>query len=162
MTDTPIKLRPADLDDARIRAMLATHAERALSNARCRVGHALDLDALRGRQIEVLSLWRGGEPIAVGALRALDVSHGELKSMFVADAARGQGIGGRLLDHLVDAARRRGMKRLSLETGTSSYFDAARRLYMKRGFERCEAFADLPPHPDSVFLTRKIRGSNER
>jgi len=156
MTETPIEIRPADLDDARIRALLATHAERALSNARCRVGHALDLDALRVPQIEVISLWRDGEPIAVGALRVLDASHGELKSMFVADAARGQGIGVRLLDHLVDAARGRGMKRLSLETGTSAYFDAARRLYAGRGFERCEAFADLPPHPDSVFLSRSI------
>jgi len=43
-----------------------------------------------------------------------------------------------------------------METGASTYFDAARALYASHEFQVCEAFADLPPHPDSVFMTREI------
>ncbi|MBY6204986.1 GNAT family N-acetyltransferase [Halomonas denitrificans] len=161
MTDSAVQgsaleSREADLDDPRVQRLLETHTLRALANARCREGHALDLDALRQPSIEVRVLLLDGEPVAVGALRTLDATHGELKSMFVADEARGQGVGRALLDHLVDVARGKGMTRLSLETGTSDYFDAARALYARNGFETCEPFADLPPHDDSVFMTRAI------
>ncbi len=160
MIELALTFCEADLADPRIQHLLATHTERALSNARCRQGHALDLDALRGPDIDVRSIWRDGKPIAVGALRAIampgNATHGELKSMFVADEARGQGVGEALLDHLVEVAREKGMTRLSLETGVSGYFDAARALYARNGFEVCDAFADLPPHDDSVFMTRTI------
>jgi putative acetyltransferase len=104
----------------------------------------------------VIALWRGGEPVAVGALRALSSEHGELKSMFVADDARGQGVGKRLLDELVKRAQTRGMARLSLETGRSEYFEPARRLYERAGFQPCVPFGGLPAHPDSVFMQRAI------
>jgi putative acetyltransferase len=146
----------ADLNDPAIQHLFITHTQCALSNARCREGHALDLDALRQPNIDVRVILLDGKPVAVGALRAIDATHGELKSMFVADEVRGQGIGRRLLDHLINHARAKGMTHLSLETGASDYFDAARALYARHGFEICEAFADLPPHDDSVFMTRAI------
>ncbi len=154
--DRSLEVRPADLDHPGIAALLATHTRRARGAARCRPGHALGTDALRDPAIEVWSLWRNDAPVAVGAIRRLSGEHGELKSMFVADGERGNGIGRVLLAHLIDAAKRRGMTRLSLETGTSEYFDAARRLYGRQGFEACEAFADLPAHSDSVFMARLI------
>lgn len=151
-----MEISRAGLSDPRIQQLLATHTQRALRNARCRKGHALGLEALRGPDMHVRSIWKAGEPIAVGALRRLDNAHGELKSMFVADAVRGQGVGQRLLDHLIEFARERGMTRLSLETGTADYFHAAQMLYARNHFMTCEAFADLPPHEDSVFMTREI------
>jgi len=156
MEPSQLEFQPADLDDPRVGALLSTHAERALAGTHCREGHALSVDALRDPAIEVWSIWRDDAPVAVGALRRIDSAHCELKSMFVADPARGLGVGRRLLDALVATARDHGMTRLSLETGASDYFDAARRLYAKHGFEICEAFADLPPHPDSVFMSREI------
>ena len=156
MPASDAEFRIADLGNAKIRSLLATHTERALANARCREGHALDLTALQSPDIEVWSLWLEGVPAAVGALRRIDSVHGELKSMFVADSARGRGLGRELLDQLIERARQCGMKRLSLETGGSNYFDAARRLYARSGFVVCDAFGDLPPHKDSVFMTRTI------
>ncbi|MEM7053158.1 MAG: GNAT family N-acetyltransferase [Pseudomonadota bacterium] len=156
MAASNAEFRIADLSDAQIRNLLATHTERALANARCREGHALDLKALQAADIEVWSVWVKGVPVAVGALRRIDPTHGELKSMFVADRVRGCGLGQALLDHLIHTAQQRGMIRLSLETGGSSYFNAARRLYAGNGFTICDAFADLQPHKDSVFMTRKI------
>ena len=151
--DAGSEFRIANLDDPRIVNLLATHARLALSGARCRQGHALDVQALRDPEIEVWSLWLDDGPVAVGAIRRLSPGHGELKSMFVIDAARGKGLGRVLLERLIEVAQRRNMKRLSLETGASDYFEAARRLYASHGFEVCAAFADLPPHPDSVFMT---------
>ena len=156
MDKSELDMRIADLEDSRIVELLSTHARLALSGARCRQGHALEAEALRDPGIQVWSIWRDKTPVAVGAIRQLSSSHGELKSMFVADSARGEGIGRVLLDQLIEVARDCRMKRLSLETGASGYFDAARRLYRNNGFEVCEAFADLPPHPDSVFMTRVI------
>jgi len=156
MAESSLNFVEADLTDPRVQQLLQTHTQRALANARCRQGHALDLGALRQPDIDVLAILREDEPIAVGALRAINATHGELKSMFVADAARGQGVGRALLNHLVDHAGAKGMTRLSLETGASSYFDAARALYARNGFEVCEPFADLPPHDDSVFMKRTI------
>ncbi len=146
----------ADLDDPQIQALLALHTERALANARCRVGHALDLSALKANAIEVWGISLNGQVMAVGALRKLDATHGELKSMFVADDYRGQGLGRQLLAGLIERARELGLSRLSLETGASDYFEAARALYANTGFKPCAAFADLQPHSDSVFMTRAI------
>ena len=156
MQDLQLEIRPADLDDSRVVELLDTHAERALAGARCRDGHALDVGALRHADIEVWAIWRGGAPVAFGALRRIDRHHGELKSMFVADSARGCGLGRMVLEALIERARAKGMTRLSLETGASAYFGAARRLYLRHGFRIGEAFADLPPHDDSVFMSRSI------
>lgn len=156
MNEHRVEIRLADLDDANIADLLTTHATRALGNARCRAGHALDIEALRDPSIEVWSIWQDDRAVAVGSIRRLSADHGELKSMFVADTARGHGLGQALLEHLVEVSRGHGMTRLSLETGASDYFDAARRLYAGNGFEVCDAFADLPSHPDSIFMTRSI------
>ena len=52
--------------------------------------------------------------------------------------------------------------RLSLETGTMSYFEPARRLYRKIGFRECEAFIGYKPDPNSTFFTLEIQVSDKR
>lgn len=49
-------------------------------------------------------------------------------------------------------------ERLSLETGSQAAFVPARRLYESFGFEPCGPFADYAVDPNSVFLTRRLRG----
>jgi len=55
-----------------------------------------------------------------------------LRSLVVAPAARGRGLGGRLVDRLAAAARRRGARRFYLLTTTAETF------FAHRGFERIE------------------------
>src|SRR6476661_943511 len=55
-----------------------------------------------------------GIPLGCGAVRQLDQATAELKRMYVAPAARGQGIGRALLDQLEQEARRLGIRRLVL------------------------------------------------
>ena len=77
-------------------------------------------------------------------------SEGYVSDLFVADAARGQGIGTRLLEEVESEARRRGCKRLMLLNGRESEC-YRREFYTKRGWiERREIanFTFLPSGPE--------------
>ena len=104
--------------------------------------HALDLDGLLDPSVSFFSCRSQGELLAVGALKLLSPDLAEVKSMHVAESARGQGISRVVLAHLLDVARLRGVQRVSLETGSQPEFAAARGLYLSAGFEPCvELFA---------------------
>ena len=57
------------------------------------------------------------------------------------------------MEKLLETARERGYRRLSLETGSGGPFEAAHRLFVKFGFEFCGPFADYGPDPFSRFMT---------
>ena len=118
--------------------------------------HALNLDKLRQPEVTFWSVWHANELLGCGALKELDAQHGEIKSMRTAKAALRQGVASRLLEHIMAEARRRGYRRLSLETGAMKYFEPAHRLYAKFGFTRCAPFADYWEDPNSVFMTREL------
>src|SRR3546814_13362828 len=84
----------------------------------------------------------------------LGTKHGEMKSMRTAEAFLRQGVAAHMLDYIIDAARERGLERLSLETGSSGAFEPAIALYQRFGFTECEPFADYQPDPFSRFMTR--------
>ena len=97
-----------------------------------------------------------GKPVAMGAFKKLDASHAEIKSMHVLAEARGRGLSRLMLTHLVAEAAAAGLTRLSLETGIQPTFVAARALYEKAGFARCDAFEGYWNDPNSVFMTREL------
>ncbi len=115
--------------------------------------HMRGAEALDSPDIAFFVLRAGGAPLAMGALRSLDPQHGELKSMHVLDGHRGRGLAQALLARLVAEAQRRGLRRLSLETGAQPNFDAARALYRAAGFVECGPFGDYGVDPSSVFMT---------
>lgn len=118
--------------------------------------HVLPIDELAHPAIRFFSLREEGILLGVGALKTLEPGHGEIKSMRTAKAALGRGVGRALLDHLIAEAKAAGITRLSLETGNSPLFDAANRLYLTAGFERCAPFAGYCDTPFTHFYTRAI------
>lgn len=118
--------------------------------------HALDTDDLAASSITFFSARENGTLLGVGALRELDASHGEIKSMHTTMQARGRGVGRNLLDHLLKTARERGYTRVSLETGTMDEFAPARRLYQAAGFEVCPPFNGYWDSPHSVCMTLEL------
>lgn len=121
--------------------------------------HALDLDGLLRPEITFLSARDAdGSLLAVGALKQLDPTHAEIKSMHTAAEARGSGIARRLLAALLDVARQRGCGRVSLETGTQEAFAPARALYESVGFLTCPPFADYTVNPYSTCMTLDLAG----
>lgn len=117
-------------------------------------GHAFALDAsgLAVSGVTFWTAWQDTTLLGFGALKELDSSHGEVKSMRAAPAARGTGVGRTLLDHIVAEARRRGYARLSLETGTAALHIPAVALYRSAGFIQSEPFADYRPSPHNQFF----------
>jgi putative acetyltransferase len=118
--------------------------------------HAFDLDALRAPDVTFWSAWVGDDLAGCGALKRLDDARGELKSMRVADAFLGQGIGRAMLDFLVAEARARGMRSLWLETGSAEAFTPALRMYESAGFTPCGPFDGYVLDPFSIFMTREL------
>ena len=118
--------------------------------------HALDLAALRKPEITFWTAWRDAELLGCGALKELDPTHGEIKSMRTASARRRTGVGRAVLAHIVAEARARSYSRLSLETGSMEAFAPARRLYETFGFTYCPPFGDYADDPNSVFMTRAL------
>lgn len=118
--------------------------------------HALDGDRLAGDRVAFFSACEDGAVLAIGALQRLDEHHGELKSMHTAAHARGRGLGRAMLDHLVAEARRRGYRRVSLETGTPEVFAPARQMYAGAGFVACEPFGRYRSSEHNTFMTLEL------
>lgn len=118
--------------------------------------HALDLEALRKPEITVWSVWQGPELLGCGALKELDAHHGEIKSMRTASVHLRKGVAARLMRHILEEAKKRSYRRLSLETGSMEAFAPAQSLYTRFGFKRCRPFADYVEDPHSIFMTREV------
>lgn len=149
----PLRIVDGGLDDPRVVALLRLHVTRARAETAPGSAHALDLSGLRMPEVTFWSVWDGDELVGVGALKRLSAEHGEIKSMHTVEAARGRGVGSALVRHIMAAARARGMRRLSLETGSWPYFLAARALYARHGFVECGPFGEYREDPNSVFMT---------
>jgi len=145
-----------DLSGPEIAAFLEEHVQDMRATTPLESKHALDLDALRRPEITFWSVLDADTLVGCGAIKRLDDSHAEVKSMRTAADRRGTGVASRLLAHILAEARTMGFFRLSLETGATEPFRPARRLYTKFGFEYCGPFADYRPDPLSVFMTRAL------
>lgn len=118
--------------------------------------HALDVAALRQPDIAFWTAWRGSELAGCSALKQLSAAHAEIKSMRTARRHKRTGVAAQLLRHMLDEARRRGYRRLSLETGSMAHFDPAWRLYSAFGFRVCAPFGQYVDDPNSVYMTKDI------
>ncbi|MET9486823.1 GNAT family N-acetyltransferase [Nocardia sp. NPDC006630] len=145
-----------DLSGAEVIGLLQTHVAEMLDNSPEDSMHALDVDALRKPEITLWSVWEGDDIAGCGAVKELDPTHGEIKSMRMVEAWRGRGVATLLLEHILGVARERGYTRLSLETGSSEFYRPAVRLYERHGFALCGPFAEYTDDPHSVFMTRQL------
>jgi putative acetyltransferase len=145
-----------DLTGWEIARLLQEHLANMAQNSPAESMHALSLEELRQPGITFWSVWEGGELLGCGALKELDPQHGEIKSMRTAAMHRRKGVAATLLEHILEEARRRNYKRVSLETGSMEAFAPARRLYARFGFTACGPFADYSEDPNSVFMTKEL------
>ena len=151
-----MEIKVDDLKGADVQALLAEHLECMYRVSPPESVHALDLAALRQPDVTFWSIWIGPALAGCGALKELNVEHGEIKSMRTASALRGKGVASMLLQHLIQEAKGRGYRRLSLETGPMDYFLPARKLYEKFGFVVCGPFADYKKDPNSTFMSLSL------
>jgi putative acetyltransferase len=145
-----------DLNRPDVRALLDLHFELMRCTSPPEACHVLPIEGLRDPAVTFWSAPHDGKLVGVGALKALSPEHGEIKSMRTAPGALGSGVGRRLLHHIVDQARERGFRRLSLETGSTGPFAAALHLYASEGFVPCGPFGGYRGTPFTRFFTREL------
>jgi putative acetyltransferase len=151
-----MKITDGGLDDPRVQALLSHHFHSARAETAPGSAHALDLSGLKSPNIHFWTAWDEDRVIAIGALKRLSESHGEIKSMHTEQLHRKKGVGSAMLRHIIAKARQMGLSRLSLETGSWPYFNAAREFYRRHGFVECPPFGSYVPDPNSVFMTLRF------
>lgn len=133
--------------------LLARHRAVMLAQTPLEHSFALDAAGLTDPEISFFGYREDGILLGIGAIRQLSPQHAEIKSMHTAQAARGRGIGRAMLAHLLGIAVSRGLRRVSLETGTTPAFAPARALYASAGFVLCGPFGDYRPSQHNCFMT---------
>ena len=118
--------------------------------------HVLDIPGLKISSIKFWSLWDNDQLLGCGALKFLSETHGEFKSIRVADKHRQKGMGKKIISHLIAEAKKIGIKKLSIETGAGEFFLPARKLFIKFGFKSCKPFAHYKEDPNSCYFDLKI------
>src|SRR5512140_2644266 len=134
-----------DLSRPQVHALLQEHLDNMYELSPPESVHALDLSKLRRPDVTFWSVWEGDILIGCGALKELSPDHGEVKSMRTPRALRRMGAGRAVLHHILAEARKRGYRRLSLETGAHDAFKPAQALYRSVGFAYCGPFGDYAP-----------------
>lgn len=147
-----MEILPGDLDDPRVRELLSVHLAGMRAITPPGSVYALDVAGLRAPGVTVWTVWDGDTLVGVGALKELDPTSGELKSMRTDPRHLRRGAGARMLEHLLALARSRGYRRVSLETGVGAAFEPALALYRRYGFATGPAFGDYLASEFNQFL----------
>jgi len=151
-----VKIKVDDLTGPEIAALLNQHLESMYTHSPPESVHALPIDKLRSPDVTFWSVWENNDLLGCGALKELDPQHGEIKSMRTVSRYLRKGVARAVLNHIIEQAKQRGYRRLSLETGSMAAFERARQLYERAGFTYREPFADYVKDPNSVFMTMAL------
>lgn len=151
-----MNIRIDDLTSPAVQDLLRYHLAALAPTAPATSRHALDLRGLQSPDVTFWCVWDGDNLAGFGALKHLDSTHGEIKSMRTAPNYLRRGVASLMLHHLITVASERGYQRLSLETGAMEFFAPAHKLYDAFGFVGCEPFGAYHPDPNSIFMTKMI------
>lgn len=117
--------------------------------------HLVDIDVLAQPNVRFFAATLEDACLGCGAIMIRGTDYAEIKRVFVSPAARGMGLGKRILETLEGAAHKEGLSLLRLETGISQ--PEALHLFAAFGFARCGAFGDYPrDDPYSVFMEKRL------
>jgi len=147
-----LAIREDDLSDPQTLELLRLHLEGMHANSPPGSVYALDDSGLRAADVTVWTVWVGPRLAGMGALRDLGDGTGEIKSMRTHPDFLRRSVAALLLEHIIGVARRRGMTRLSLETGSGAAFEPALTLYRRRGFVDGKEFGEYQRSTFNQFL----------
>ena len=151
-----MEIRTGELSNPHVIKLLQTHHNDMLNHLPVESVHAFDVSKLTQPEITFYSLWIDCNLAGVGALKALNTTHGEMKSMRTSSNYLRQGMAAKLLTHIIKQAALRGYKTISLETGTAEAFLPAQKLYVQFGFKECEPFGNYELDPYSLFMSKSV------
>lgn len=151
-----LSIREDDLTDPQTVQLVAIHLSGMADTSPPEHCFALDVSGLKAPDVTLWSAWDGGAIAGIGALKDLGDGGGELKSMRTHPDHLRKGVGAAILEHIIGEARRRGLSRISLETGSGEAFEPALELYRRRGFQSCGAFSDYVGSAFNQFMRLEL------
>tara|TARA_B100001093_G_scaffold515192_1_gene590972 strand:+ start:1040 stop:1507 length:468 start_codon:yes stop_codon:yes gene_type:complete len=151
-----IKSIEGNFDNLEVNELLTNHFIELRAASPEGSAHVLDIPGLKVSSIKFWSFWENEKLLGCGALKFLNNHHGEFKSIRVHNDFRGKDNGIKIIEHLIDEAKKLGIKRLSIETGAGKFFEPARKLFKKCNFEPCKPFAHYKEDVNSIYLTKLI------
>ena len=151
-----MRIQLDDLSHPQVLALLNEHLTNMFELSPPEQVFALDVSGLRAPEVTFWTVWEGDQLLGCAALKELSGTHGEVKSMRTPKALRRRGAGRAALAHLVEVARQREYRLLSLETGSHPDFSPAQDLYRSFGFTTCGPFGGYREDPSSVFMSLRL------
>ena len=112
------KIKEDDLTEDQTRALLTLHLAGMHASSPVGSVFALDLTGLQGAGVTVWTDWHGERIASIGALKITEDGTAEVKSMRTHPDFLRMGAGAAVLETIIAAAKRHGVQRLSLETGS--------------------------------------------
>ncbi len=146
------EIREDDLSDPRALQLLTLHHEGMAAVSPPESVFALDVSGLQTSEVTVWTAWQNRQIAAMGALKMLPDGTAEVKSMRTHPAFIRKGAARAILETIITTACSRGVRRISLETGSGPAFEPALKLYRARGFISGPAFGDYSPSDFNQFL----------
>ena len=151
-----LKSIEGNFDNPEVHELLLKHFAELRAASPEGSAHVLDIPGLKDKSIKFWSLWNKDMLMGCGALKFLEKEHGEFKSIRIHDNFRRMGNGISVINHLINEAKKLNIKKLSIETGAGDFFQPARKLFKRCGFEICVPFAHYKEDINSVYLTKNV------
>ena len=151
-----LKSVEGNFDNPKVNEVLIKHFIELRSVSSEGSAHVLDIAGLKTPSIKFWSLWEESDLMGSGALKFLDKEHGEFKSIRVNDKFKNKGYSLKIINHLINEAKKLNIKRLSLETGSGKFFMPARKLFISCGFKVCEPFSHYKKDINSFYMSLLI------
>lgn len=149
-----MEIRRADPASPDLRPLIEGNQRHGASATAAESDHTFGVEDLRHPQVHFFAAYDKEVALGCGAFKELSDGSAEVKSVFVAEDARGRGIARKLMDHLAEEAHRKNFSALVLETGSDlcPEYDAARALYERLGYAYCAPFEGYEADPLSAFM----------
>ena len=151
-----LKVKIDDLADGAVAKLLQEHLEEMRLYSPQESIHALDVAALSHPSLTFWSAWAEEDLAGCGALKEMDASQAEIKSMRTSRQYLRKGVAAQLLECMLAEAKARSYNIVSLETGTNEAFVPARKLYERFGFIECGPFGGYSLDPYSTYYTKLL------
>ena len=146
-----------NFDDPKVNDLLIRHFKELRLVSPEGSAHVLDIPGLKVSSIKFWSVWEKDTLLGCGALKFLSENHGEFKSIRIVDDFRKKGYGFKIINHLIEEAKKLNIEKLSLETGSGNFFLPARKLFQKVGFKICTPFAHYKEDSNSCYMSLEIK-----
>ena len=151
-----LEIMPVDPREKDCRAMIEDLDSYQADLYPAESNHLDDIKELLKPHVHFLGALHNGQLVGCGAIKLCHSKDkfGELKRMYVLPAARGMGVGRKILSALEAVAARHNIFTVRLETGVSQ--PEALQLYERCGYQRTGPFGDYQLDPLSVFMEKHL------